>query len=394
MNILLYKWGGFNEDILEKNLIQLGYNVKCLELICNDYNTDINLAMKLMEFIRVEKIEGVFSFNFFPIIAVTCNAVGVKYYSWVYDCPHTTLFSNAVKYDTNIIGLFDKKLFAELREKGINTVRHIPLAVDCEELSKRINKYRNDRGICDISFVGSLYTDKNTYYDNYKNQDGLVQKDKESWNELDKLIQKQVFEYKKNYINKSHQEYRILEDKIYADGINLGPDYFATTQDIVIKNIMERKVTIEERKLLIEAIAKNRNDSFWLYTNSNTSHMNAINKINKGIVDYINEMPSIFHNSRINLNISLRSIRSGIPLRALDILGCEGFLLSNYQEELEECFDEGEEIALYSSKEECLEKISFYLKNDDIRDKIAKKGRNKVLNDFCYNKLLNRFFVD
>ena len=38
------------------------------------------------------------------------------------------------------------------------------------------------------------------------------------------------------------------------------------------------------------------------------------------------------------LNLTLRSITSGIPLRALDILGCGGFLLSNYQPELCEYF--------------------------------------------------------
>lgn len=53
--------------------------------------------------------------------------------------------------------------------------------------------------------------------------------------------------------------------------------------------------------------------------------------MNKGPIDYYNEMPYVFNNSRINLNITLRSIKSGIPLRAMDICGAGGFLLSNYQ---------------------------------------------------------------
>ena len=45
-------------------------------------------------------------------------------------------------------------------------------------------------------------------------------------------------------------------------------------------------------------------------------------------------MPYVFRNSRINLNITLRSIKSGIPLRCMDIYGAGGFLLSNYQTDL------------------------------------------------------------
>lgn len=57
----------------------------------------------------------------------------------------------------------------------------------------------------------------------------------------------------------------------------------------------------------------------------------------KGTVSYTAEMPDVFYRSKINLNLTLRSITSGIPLRA-DILGCGGFLLSNYQPELCEYF--------------------------------------------------------
>lgn len=50
-----------------------------------------------------------------------------------------------------------------------------------------------------------------------------------------------------------------------------------------------------------------------------------------GAVDYYEVMPHVFKQSKINLNITLRSIQSGMPLRAWDIMGAGGFLLSNYQ---------------------------------------------------------------
>ena len=75
-----------------------------------------------------------------------------------------------------------------------------------------------------------------------------------------------------------------------------------------------------------------------------------------GIVSYTAEMPDIFHTTKINLNITLRSITSGIPLRAIDILGCGGFLLSNYQPELCEYFTPDVDFVYFEDPDDLAEK--------------------------------------
>lgn len=69
-------------------------------------------------------------------------------------------------------------------------------------------------------------------------------------------------------------------------------------------------------------------------------------------------MPKVFKCSKVNLNISLKTIRTGIPLRILDILASGGFVISNFQEELAEYFRLGEEIITYGDIEEL-----YYLVN-------------------------------
>ena len=96
------------------------------------------------------------------------------------------------------------------------------------------------------------------------------------------------------------------------------------------------------------------------------------------------EMPRVFRDSRINLNISLRSIRSGIPLRALDIMGAGGFLMSNYQPELAEYFEDGKELAMYGSAQELIDKTAYYLSHEEERRQIAKAGFGKVQELFSY----------
>ncbi len=67
-----------------------------------------------------------------------------------------------------------------------------------------------------------------------------------------------------------------------------------------------------------------KNNDVVVYTHENC-HDILPNAIYGGKIDYYDTMPSVFHNSKINLNITLKTIQTGIPLRAWDILGCGGF---------------------------------------------------------------------
>lgn len=103
-------------------------------------------------------------------------------------------------------------------------------------------------------------------------------------------------------------------------------------------------------------------------------------------------MPYVFNNSRINLNISLRSIRSGIPLRAMDIMGCNGFLLSNYQADFYDFFVPGEDMAVFESKEDLINKCDYYLEHDNERRQIAANGFGKVNEFHTYKVRLKEIF--
>jgi spore maturation protein CgeB len=93
-------------------------------------------------------------------------------------------------------------------------------------------------------------------------------------------------------------------------------------------------------------------------------------------------MPLVFAASKINLNISVKGIRSGMPQRTLDVMASGGFLLSNYQMELGEYFREGEEMAMYTGMEDAVEKCGFYLQHEDLRRDMAKKGQARVWEEY------------
>ena len=112
----------------------------------------------------------------------------------------------------------------------------------------------------------------------------------------------------------------------------------------------------------------------------------------KGPIDYMSEMPYVFKTSKINLNITLKCIQSGIPLRALDIMGCGGFLLSNYQAEMTEFFRPGIDFVSYGSMDEAKDLAKYYLSHEEERKTIAQNGCEIVKQHFTYEKQLKQIF--
>lgn len=392
MRLLLYSWNANNEKVLADNLIKMGFSVTWFRKECKHYTRDMELAMEMIQYIHAETVEAVISFNYFPIISMICNTCQIPYYSWVYDCPHFTLYAKQITLPCNHIGIFDKEMVRQLEDYGVRTVYHAPLSVDTEYFdhvitqasAKQWEKYQ-----CDISFVGSLYTDEHNYYDL------LFSDEKENDRGMEAAITQQCFAYEEDYLRQAVMENKLdiqmIEMQMKQQGLMLGEDYFAKPEDILMAAVLEKKVTVEERRILLEEIARQK-INFRLYTGSKTKLLPELNACNRGMVDYHTQMPLVFAGSRINLNISLRSIHSGIPLRVLDIMACGGFVLSNLQPEIAEYFEEGVEIVTFNSVDECIEKIRYYLTHEEERQQIAEAGRKKVQELFSYQKGLEKVF--
>lgn len=161
-------------------------------------------------------------------------------------------------------------------------------------------------------------------------------------------------------------------------------------------DMLNRHISRMERKNVLEAIG-----SRWkmdLFTGSDISELNAPGIVNRGYADYFKDMPRIFNTSKINLNITSKSIISGIPLRVFDIMGSGGFVLSNYQPELAELFENGREVVMYESVDDLVEKIDYYLTHEDERKEIARAGCKKVQKMYRFEvrirEILNLVFED
>lgn len=404
MRLLLYSWNANNEAVLADNLIKFGFEIIWFRKECRNYTRDMKLAMEMIQYIHAEAVEAVISFNYFPIISMICNTCQIPYYSWVFDCPHFTLYAKQMMYECNHIGVFDKEMVRNLREYGVKTAYHVPLSVDVGYFQKIISsaeRKEKEKYQCDISFVGSLYADEHNYYDFLSAPSAESITDK-----INEVILQQCFSYCHDYIEEAVAENRIdmaaLQSKMERHGLALGEDYFAKTEDVLKAAVLEKKVTVEERRILLTNVIEhfgnygNRSNKKLLdcriYTASSTKIQPELDSCNYGRVDYCTQMPLVFDGSKINLNISLRSIHSGIPLRVLDVMACGGFVLTNWQPELAEYFVEDVEIAIFRSLDECIEKISYYLAHEKERRQMAAAGQKKVKEKFSYRTGIARLF--
>ena len=72
----------------------------------------------------------------------------------------------------------------------------------------------------------------------------------------------------------------------------------------------------------------------------------------------------------------------------MDVLGAGGFLVTTWQEELDDYFVDGQDLVVAHTPEEIGELIEYYLNHEDERKQIALNGQTKACRYFDYRNLL------
>lgn len=318
-----------------------------------------------------------FSFNYYPLLSEGCKRHNIPYISIIYDSPQVAVFSYTIINPCNYVFIFDSELCERLQREGIQTVYYMPLPVNPRRIRQTLSDFSNDstRFHSDVSFVGSLYHEDHNFYERLSGISDYTR----GYLEGIMDAQRNVFGY--NFIEDVLTP-DILSDLKQASGYE--PDrYGVQSLEYVFANyFIDRKITQTERIDLLSSVAQKF--PLKLFTLDKNAPIPGAK--NMGTVDYYSEMPYVFANSRINLNITLRSITAGIPLRCMDILNCGGFLLTNYQTDFLRHFTPDEDFVYYEDKEDMLCKIDYYLSHEKERHEIACNGREKVRTDFTYEK--------
>lgn len=377
MKILFYDMGSYTYPDFLFYLQKAGHSCKTVYYHFPDKFQDDFFCERFTQYLAETVYDVVLSVNFFPLVARLCNERHIKYISWCYDSPLEERLADYFDYETNYIFLFDRAEVLEYQATGHTRVFHLPLAVNTDRLDAlSFNAGQITAHTADVSFVGNLYESPletllysaDDYIRGYV--EGILQAQLRIYGSflLDELVTEELLAA----VNASFQ-------KIGQTGIHLN------RRGLVFAIATE--ITHLERSFLLEQCGELWDTYFYA---SRPYDLPSVKL--RGSVKYMEEMPCVFRHSKLNLCPTLKCIRSGIPLRALDIMGARGALLSNYQLELAEYFEDGKECILYESMEDAIAKADFYLRHEDLREQIALRGYQKVRENFTYPKCIRELF--
>ena len=172
----------------------------------------------------------------------------------------------------------------------------------------------------------------------------------------------------------------IIDDLMRVLPMQPDPTSVESVEYLYAQYVINRQITATERAQLLTAIG--RKYTYDLYTPDKNLQLPGC--INHGPVDYYDMAPYVFKTARINLNISLRSIKSGMPLRIFDIMGAGGFLLTNFQADFLDYFVPGEDYVYFDSTNDLLQKLDYYLTHEKERAAIAQNGYEKIKAQHTY----------
>lgn len=360
-------------DTIQKYLTKLGHScVSKTYYTPEDLYEDRRIDNMLLKDIKLIRPDVVFSVNFWPPLARACHKNHINYISYGYDSPQNIPKSDDMDYETNFIFMFDRAEVQEYLDKGIERVFHSPLATDVDAWD---NINQGDKSF-DISLVGKLYESTfpaisaklDEYLKGFYKAIIAAQQKIYGYYMIDDLLEEEIVESTGKYIGmeddisllKRQLSFSLGSQITYLDRLTI-LRILSGAADV---HLFSDPLAEDKRRLLSGVTMHDR-------------------------ISYEKEMPAVFKSTKINLNPTLRVIRSGIPQRALDVMGCRAFLLSSFQSELAEYFIPDEEVVMYSSYEEAYEKAVFYLEHDSIRDAISINGYEKTKSMFSYEKILS-----
>lgn len=389
MRLLFYEWNSLTHPYMYKAIKAQGIHLDIARMPYKPRIPDDQEKFKetLAQMLEMRSYDVVFTINFFDIISEVCHDKDVLYVSWSYDSPSLGGKRETHFYDTNRIFLFDSAEVKNHKQCGEKNIYHMQLAVDTDELDavqgtpEQIEKCKSE-----VSFVGQLYSTQinelmpllSPYNAGYLSAFINAQLKIYNIDILDELVNKNLLDMVKT---------PEFEEKLkpFAEQVGSYDEISAS----VLKVFLQRAVTNKERVLLLSMLSRYYSVNLF----SGDKQEDALRDVHFcGSVNCFTEMPVVFRNSKINLNITLRSIRNGMPQRCLDVMGCRGLLLTNYQEDIFEYLEDGKDLVVYTDIGDAVEKAGFYLKHEEAAERIRENGYQKMKQCFSYKAQLDKIW--
>lgn len=383
---ILFVYGMSDINDIPVSLRRLGYEVEEYPEAQKDYYfLNDEKIDKIVDVIREHGITHLFTIHFLFNLVIAAEKTGIKYVSYIWDAPYVHVYTLFGRSECCYFSTFDRLDCERFRAAGVKHVEYSPLAVNAWNIRKW-NKYaaKKLRGsyINEVSLVGRLY--ENNEYD--KMLSGIPANIQEYFTSI---FEEAAFRW--DGVNRIYGKTK----KEILDYIHLVNPDFETERNLDISEVsyfesmyLVRKIANIERIAILNTLSEEYEVS--LYTTSDVAPALLGNVIVRSPIPPGIDTAIVFAGSKINLNISLKGIEDGTPQRVMDVMAAGGFMLTSFCPETAELFEEDKEIVMFKTPEELVEKVDYYLRHDDERKAIARRGQEKVLACYTYEKKLKK----
>ena len=373
MKVLFYRYNSICEPDYIEAFKKAGLEVA--EITEEMYRKEIpgeERVRILLEGISLHQPLFVFSIDYFPFISIVCEKVGMIYAALSVDCPVAEIYSYTIRNSCNRVFLFDRIQYESIKYENLGNIRYMPLGAAVERYAGLPFPAKKEYP---VSFIGSLYNEKDKYLV-LKKEGKLAGTVLEH---MDKLIAEQTGVPGLDIVEEgiTEEDIKALKE---ADPSFYTDENSVSDMDryVAVNNYLGNHLTSLDRIHVLNLLAdKLPEGSMHLFTRSDTSELDKRVVVHGG-VESLKEMPEVFRKSRINLNLTSRTIRDGLPQRIWDIIGCGAFCLTDDKPSLREVLEPGINVGAFTTYDELPGKCLEYLENPEAIEEITVAGYEKV----------------
>lgn len=330
--------------------------------------------------IREQEIDMVFSLQFLPILSNVCEKLKIPYITWCYnDQVNKFLLSDSIYNNCNYIFHTDSKWVLKLQRLGVKRVFYLPWAsgtIESGQVCTSSTEPALDIAVFDTGNTESLHL--------YLEM--LTRLDMRTRGFLDGLIQAQGSIYGFNFIE------NVLNDEIIS-GLQKAVSFpnlrgsIVDMAELYAFQILYPAVTKNELDSILKILDREEKFHTCFYTSCFPAYLKHIKQ---------SDLPTdgltfrdIYINNKINLLAAPREIQNGIPVQAMDIMGCGGFLMTNFQNDYLQYFEPGTDYIYYESTDDIVDKLKYYLQHEEERITVSRNAFQKIRQNHTFGQRLD-----
>lgn len=335
---------------------------------------------QLTEIFQNENWDVAFSLKYYPVVSMICQAMGIKYISWICKSYDPDIYSCTMINECNYVFFVDSVLHQKFSQEGFSHVFFLPLGVDGEQICER----GDDEQTTDLVMIQDIF--KRAQIPEYQT-----------------ILNSDLKDATKGYLegniacyyqmaglpSMTHKLPPYVKEDLYANLLCIKrADSVETLEDYYDSNFFNPIITYADRDIHLNLLAKNEYfKEVELYTRSD--YRSSEIKCHK-IDNVYNNEHKLWNTGKINLVITDRNWKTAIPQISWDIMAEGGFLITNYQKDYFQVLKEVP--VMYIDERELLSKSIYYINHPVERNEIVEQIQQEIIEKHTYKQRINEIF--